>query len=103
MGLRESTERCMFVAMNLKTFLQTLDPAQRDAFAQRCRTSFGHLRNVAYGKKAAEALAIAIERETGGAVTCEELRPDLNEHWSYIRGTAKQPGHPAAQAMEGVR
>ena len=31
----------------------------------------------------------AIEQATGGAVTCEELRPDLAEHWAYLRGTAK--------------
>jgi DNA-binding transcriptional regulator YdaS (Cro superfamily) len=28
-----------------------------------------------------------IERATDGAVTCEELRPDLAEHWAYLRGT----------------
>ncbi|EAX3299503.1 helix-turn-helix domain-containing protein [Salmonella enterica subsp. enterica serovar Muenchen] len=27
-----------------------------------------------------------IEKATGGAVTCEELRPDVD--WSYLRGTA---------------
>ena len=27
-----------------------------------------------------------IERATNGAVTCEELRPDVN--WGYLRGTA---------------
>lgn len=31
-----------------------------------------------------------IERVTNGAVTCEELRPDLAEQWSYLRGTAKE-------------
>lgn len=29
-------------------------------------------------------IAIAIERETGGAVTVEELRPDID--WQVIRG-----------------
>ena len=27
-----------------------------------------------------------IEKATGGAVTCEELRPDID--WAYLRGTA---------------
>lgn len=27
----------------------------------------------------------AIERATGGTVTCEELRPDVD--WAYLRGT----------------
>jgi DNA-binding transcriptional regulator YdaS (Cro superfamily) len=31
-----------------------------------------------------------IERATGGAVTCEELRPDLAEQWAYLRGTKKE-------------
>ncbi|MDR1661234.1 MAG: helix-turn-helix domain-containing protein [Azoarcus sp.] len=30
-----------------------------------------------------------IERYTGGAVTCEDLRPDVD--WSYLRSTAKRP------------
>lgn len=28
----------------------------------------------------------AIERATGGAVTCEDLRPDVD--WAYLRGSA---------------
>ena len=31
---------------------------------------------------------IDIERATGGAVTCEELRPDLADRWAYLRSTA---------------
>lgn len=29
-----------------------------------------------------------IERATNGAVTCEELRPDVD--WAYLRGTKKK-------------
>lgn len=28
-----------------------------------------------------------IEKATNGAVTCEELRPDLAEHWAYLRSS----------------
>lgn len=35
-----------------------------------------------------------IEVATGRLVTCEELRPDLVEHWAYLRNSAP----PAAQA-----
>ena len=28
-----------------------------------------------------------IEQATGGAVTCEELRPDLADKWAYLRGS----------------
>jgi len=31
----------------------------------------------------------AIERATGGAVMCEELRPDVD--WQFIRGTPTKP------------
>lgn len=37
-----------------------------------------------------------IERATGGLVTCEELRPDLAEHWAYLRGKAAAPAKDAA-------
>lgn len=29
-----------------------------------------------------------IEKATDGGVTCEELRPDLAEHWAFLRGSA---------------
>lgn len=36
-----------------------------------------------------------IERETNGAVRCEELRPDLAEQWAYLRGTDCPPKEAA--------
>lgn len=73
--------------MELKTYLATLTLKQRGALAKRCRTSAAHLRNVSYGYRACgESLAIDLERETDGAVTCEESRPDVD--WAYLRGTA---------------
>lgn len=71
--------------MRLLDFLKTLRPSERGAFAARCGTSRGHLTNVAYGyKPCGESLAIQLERETAGAVTVEELRPDVP--WHVIRG-----------------
>lgn len=70
--------------MKLKAYLFALPVPERTAFAQRCGTTCGHLRNVAYGyRTCAEGVAIAIERESAGAVTCEELRPDVD--WAYLR------------------
>jgi DNA-binding transcriptional regulator YdaS (Cro superfamily) len=37
---------------------------------------------------------VAIERETAGAVTVEELRPDVD--WAVIRGKPAVPGREAA-------
>jgi len=81
--------------MDLKTFLKSLPADDREPFAARCDTSFAHLRNVAYGlKTAGESLCINIERETSGAVRCEDLRPDVD--WAYLRGTSKSKSKKAA-------
>jgi len=72
--------------MDLKNYWLSLKTGDRAAFAARCGTTVGHLRNVAYGRICGESLAIAIERESGGAVRCEELRQDVD--WAYLRGTA---------------
>ena len=71
-----------------KPFFMGLPVAEREAFAKRCGTSRGHLTNIAYGKPCAESLAINIERESGGAVRCEDIRPDVD--WAYLRGTEKR-------------
>lgn len=85
----------MLMLMDLKTYLyEKLPMGERDSFAERCDTSFGHLRNIAYGKTCGESLAINIERESGGAVRCEDLRPDVD--WAYLRST--QPGQPKPTA-----
>lgn len=61
-------------------------PAQ---FAAVCGTTIGHLKQIAYGHRQSNpALAINIERESGGAVRCEELRPDVD--WAYLRATKKR-------------
>lgn len=82
--------------MELKTYLETMTLEQREAFAARCSTSAGHLRNISYGyKPAGEKLAIDIERESEGAVPCESLRPDVD--WEYLRSTSprRKPGKGA--------
>jgi DNA-binding transcriptional regulator YdaS (Cro superfamily) len=73
--------------MELKAFLKTMSPTEREAFAVRCGTTAGHLRNVAYeDRSCGESLAIEIDRESGGKVTCEELRADVD--WGHLRGSS---------------
>lgn len=73
--------------MNLRQYLAPMRSAEKAAFAVRCGTTIGHLRNVMLGYRApSESLAIAIERESSRHVTVEELRPDVD--WAFIRGTA---------------
>lgn len=84
--------------MNLINYLKSIPRETRDTFAERCGTSFEYLRQVAYGNRVCrEALAINIERESAGTVTCEELCPD-GVDWAYIRGTPVTPSDEATEA-----
>ncbi|WP_109512567.1 transcriptional regulator [Pseudomonas ovata] len=72
--------------MTLYEYLKSLDKPSADGFALRCKTTVGQLRQVSYGnRRAAAGLAVDIERESQGKVTCEELRPDID--WAYLRGS----------------
>lgn len=69
-------------AMNLKTYLDSLDAAEQARFAASCRTCVGHLRNVISGSRHSSAkLAVLIERNSGGAVTRRDLRDDWRDIW----------------------
>lgn len=73
--------------MQLRVFIKSLpDEEAREAFAVRCGTSIGHLRNVGYGQKpCSHALAAAIERESSGEVKRPELCPDdWREVWPEL-------------------
>lgn len=71
--------------MDLKTFLFSLSVEARVAFAQKCDTSRYHLQNVAYGSKPISArLAVAIEQNSGGAVTRQEMVPDFKSIWPEL-------------------
>lgn len=70
--------------MTLHEYLKDLDKASIEALAARCKTSVGQLKQVAYGfRRASPVLAIDLDRETQGKVSCEVLRPDID--WAYLR------------------
>jgi DNA-binding transcriptional regulator YdaS (Cro superfamily) len=70
----------------LKSYWKSLSAQQRDELAAACETTSGHLANVVYEcRTCSEKLAIALERETKGAIRCEDLRPDVD--WAYLRST----------------
>jgi DNA-binding transcriptional regulator YdaS (Cro superfamily) len=72
--------------MHLKSYLKSLTKAQKDDLASRCETNAAQLKQIAGGwRTCRESLAINIERETGGKVSCEELCPDVD--WAYLRNT----------------
>jgi len=68
----------------LRLYLNSLSPADQAGFAKRCKTSVGYLRKaISIRQKISEGLVITIERESGGAVRCEDLRSDVD--WKYLR------------------
>lgn len=74
--------------MTLSEYLKTMDKEGLEAFARRCGTSAGQLKQVAYGNRRASAgLAVGLDRETNGTISCEVLRPDID--WAYLRQTRK--------------
>lgn len=81
--------------MTLKEFIKDLsNQGLVDDFATRCGTTSAHLRQVSNGyRRAGEYLCINIDRESGGAVRCEDLRPDVD--WGYLRGTSAEQGKAA--------
>lgn len=73
------------VHMNLHAYIKVLDKTTLDSLAGRCETTAGQLKQIAYGnRRASVVLAVSLERETKGAVKCEQLRPDVD--WAYLRG-----------------
>lgn len=71
----------------LLSYLNSLAAPERIDFATRCGTSAGYLRKaISSGQRIGERIVINIERESAGAVRCEDLRPDVD--WAYLRNTA---------------
>lgn len=81
--------------MTLLDLIRSLEPAQLDSLAERSGTSVGNLKQIAYGYRlAGPGLAINLDRESGRAVTCEELRPDID--WAYLRNSSTSSEQSAA-------
>lgn len=73
--------------MSLKDFFLALSDTEREAFAVRVGTTVGHIKQVMYGNRACNAaLAIEIDRESAGAVKCDDLCPDVD--FDYLRKQA---------------
>lgn len=74
----------------LLKFLNSLGKEDRAAFVSACGTSEGYLRKAASRHQAFRAeLCILLERESSGAVRCEDLLPDAD--WAYIRSQSTAP------------
>ena len=68
----------------LLAYLNNLPKAARSDYVSRCHTSEGYLRKaISKGQRLGEGLCISLDRESAGAVRCEDLRPDVD--WAYLR------------------
>ncbi len=84
--------------MRVDLYLRTLNQPARDDFARRCGTTYMHLKNVAFsGKSCGVQLAVAIERESAGAVTRRDLRP---HDWWLIWPELVTDEHPIPQLAQ---
>lgn len=73
----------------LLTYLNGLSKVDRLAFVARCETSEGYLRKaISKGQRLGESLCINIDRESSGAVRCEDLRPEVD--WEYLRNSTSE-------------
>ncbi len=74
----------------LLDYINGLPKERRVLFFAACETTEGYLRKAcSVGQKLGSDLCILIDRESGGAVTCEDLRPDVD--WAYLRERRQVP------------
>lgn len=86
----------------LLEYLNSLSKDDRASFVVACGTSEGYLRKAAsVGQKLGAELCILIERESGSAVTCEELRPDVD--WAFIRASGHRTPRDGQRRTEERR
>jgi DNA-binding transcriptional regulator YdaS (Cro superfamily) len=80
--------------MELRAYLNLLSKEEQAAFACEVGTSIGYLRKgISVGQEFGSDLALAIERETNGAVTVADLRPAFAESLrkaGYVKVDAEQ-------------
>ena len=74
--------------MNLLDYTKTRE--RQSALARRLGVPTVCVNQWAHGKRQVPAdRCVDIEIATEGAVTCEELRPDMASRWGYLRGTER--------------
>lgn len=76
----------------LRHFLNSMSRAQQVKFAGEVGTSINYLRKaISVRAKMDAGLVVRIEQASGGAVRCEDLRPDVD--WAVLRGTCVAREH----------
>lgn len=74
--------------ISLKQYFSELNEKEKNSFAKSCLTTVGHIKQIMYGyRKCNPILAIAIDRESNGVVSCDDLCPDAD--FDYLRNGQK--------------
>lgn len=73
----------------LREYLKKMKRPDREKFATRCKTTTGHLKQVAVGSRLIQPwLAVNLDKESGGVLNMEELVDDSDPgraiDWEYI-------------------
>ncbi|ELI8162584.1 TPA: transcriptional regulator [Yersinia enterocolitica] len=73
----------------LKTYLNTLSTDQKRLFAAECGTSINYLRKaISVGQVIGPELCVAIEENSNGAVSRQDLNPDnWQKIWPELRNS----------------
>jgi len=75
--------------MDLKTYLSNLKRGGISELANKLEISSSYLSQLSSGSAPISMeRCIEIEKATGGAVRCEDLRPDID--WAYLRNSQNQ-------------
>lgn len=84
--------------MELGKYIDEYVPKKkRKAFAKACGTTVYYMNMLRCGAKpVTPRMAVAIEKATGGKVTCEEVCPDFD--WAYLRRSVANDPHHGADA-----
>jgi DNA-binding transcriptional regulator YdaS (Cro superfamily) len=81
---------------SLRTYLNTLPKEHQQAYALRCGTTINYLRKaISTNQRLGADLAVLLAKESGGAVTFDSIRPDVD--WGYVRST-EHPAPPSSAA-----
>lgn len=68
----------------LKQFIYSMTPDEREKFAEKCLTTIGNLKQIIYvNKKCSAELAIRIDKASKGKVSCDLLCPSAD--FDYLR------------------
>ena len=86
----------------LLAYLNSLQAAEREAFAARCGTTLGYLRKaISVKQPLSEGLCMRVAIESDGRVRPEDMRRDID--WDYMRMGLENSTQPATETVaQGV-